>query len=93
MEDEAAECYFHLPAEVGTHIGDAGDVYLRILRDLRRVHSHIAALAYPILERASFLQDRAIAPTADTAESAPETSDPAQLFTAKSTDTPRTAPR
>ena len=27
--------------------------FLRIVRDLRRVHSHIAALAYPVLERAS----------------------------------------
>jgi hypothetical protein len=26
--------------------------FLRITRDLRRVHSHIAALAYPVLERA-----------------------------------------
>lgn len=25
--------------------------FLRIVRDLRRVHSHIAALAYPVLER------------------------------------------
>jgi phosphate:Na+ symporter len=31
---------------------DSGD-FLRIVRDLRRVHSHIAALAYPVLERAS----------------------------------------
>ena len=38
--------------------GGAGDVYLRILRDLKRVHSHLAALAYPVLERAGLLQDR-----------------------------------
>jgi phosphate:Na+ symporter len=31
---------------------DSGD-FLRVVRDLRRVHSHIAALAYPVLERAS----------------------------------------
>jgi phosphate:Na+ symporter len=31
---------------------DNGD-FLRIVRDLRRVHSHIAALAYPVLERAA----------------------------------------
>jgi phosphate:Na+ symporter len=31
---------------------DSGD-FLRMVRDLRRVHSHIAALAYPVLERAS----------------------------------------
>jgi phosphate:Na+ symporter len=38
--------------------GGAGDVYLRILRDLKRIHSHLAALAYPVLERAGLLQDR-----------------------------------
>lgn len=31
---------------------DSGD-FLRVVRDLRRVHSHIAAFAYPVLERAS----------------------------------------
>jgi phosphate:Na+ symporter len=36
---------------------DAGD-FLRIVRDLRRVHSHIAALAYPVLERAAENDDR-----------------------------------
>jgi phosphate:Na+ symporter len=42
---------------------DNGD-FLRIVRDLRRVHSHIAALAYPVLERASGRDD-------DDAEPAP----------------------
>jgi phosphate:Na+ symporter len=32
--------------------------FLRITRDLRRVHSHIAALAYPVLERAAEKDDR-----------------------------------
>jgi phosphate:Na+ symporter len=36
---------------------DNGD-FLRIVRDLRRVHSHIAALAYPVLERAAEKPDR-----------------------------------
>jgi phosphate:Na+ symporter len=40
--------------------GGAGDVYLRILRDLKRIHSHLAALAYPVLERAGLLQDRLV---------------------------------
>jgi hypothetical protein len=31
---------------------DNGD-FLRIVRDLRRVHSHVAALAYPVLEHAA----------------------------------------
>ena len=33
--------------------GVESGVFLRIVRDLRRVHSHIAALAYPVLERAA----------------------------------------
>jgi phosphate:Na+ symporter len=36
---------------------DSG-ILLRMLRDLRRVHSHIAALAYPVIERASEAGDR-----------------------------------
>jgi phosphate:Na+ symporter len=36
---------------------DSG-LFLRIVRDLRRVHSHIAALAYPVLERAAEGVDR-----------------------------------
>jgi phosphate:Na+ symporter len=36
--------------EVTTTIDNSD--FLRIVRDLRRVHSHIAALAYPALERA-----------------------------------------
>jgi phosphate:Na+ symporter len=40
---------------------DSG-IFLRIVRDLRRVHSHIAALAYPVLERAAGGADRSAAP-------------------------------
>lgn len=40
-----------------------GDVYLRILRDLRRIHSHLAAIAYLPLERAGLLQGRLIQPS------------------------------
>jgi phosphate:Na+ symporter len=40
---------------------DTGD-FLRIVRDLRRVHSHIAALAYPVLERAAESEGRDAGP-------------------------------
>ena len=40
---------------------DSG-IFLRIVRDLRRVHSHIAALAYPVLERAAESADRTVRP-------------------------------
>jgi len=42
--------------------GGGGDVYLRILRDLRRIHSHLAAIAYLPLERAGLLQARLVQP-------------------------------
>jgi phosphate:Na+ symporter len=42
--------------------GGGGDVYLRILRDLKRIHSHLAALAYLPLERAGLLQGRLVQP-------------------------------
>jgi len=32
------------------------------VRDLRRVHSHIAALAYPVLDRAAGSRDRGALP-------------------------------
>jgi phosphate:Na+ symporter len=60
MENDATDCYFKRLRETGSHNGDAGDVYLRVLRDLKRIHSHIAALAYPILDRAGLLQNRLI---------------------------------
>jgi hypothetical protein len=34
--------------------------HLRILRDLKRIHSLIAALAYPILNQAGQLQNRLV---------------------------------
>lgn len=48
--------------------GGGGDVYLRILRDLRRIHSHLAALAYLPLQRAGLLQARLIQPHTTIAE-------------------------
>jgi len=46
---------------------DSG-IFLRIVRDLRRVHSHIAALAYPVLERAT--EDAGPTPVAATGHTA-----------------------
>jgi phosphate:Na+ symporter len=55
METRAANRYFqHLRATRGED-GSADDFHLRILRDLKRIHSLIAALAYPILDRADHL--------------------------------------
>jgi len=54
------------PQAVATRV-DNGD-FLRIVRDLRRVHSHIAALAYPVLERAADGSDRGDGPAPLAAE-------------------------
>ena len=45
------------PGNARAGAAENGD-FLRIVRDLRRVHSHIAALAYPVLERAAEPDDR-----------------------------------
>jgi len=58
LENEASER--HIRALRERRDGGGGDVYLRILRDLKRVHSHLAALAYLPLERAGLLQDRLV---------------------------------
>ena len=48
------------PSEVTTRVDNSD--FLRIIRDLRRVHSHIATLAYPVLERAVERSDYDAAP-------------------------------
>ncbi len=58
LENEASDR--HVRALRERRDGGGGDVYLRILRDLKRVHSHLAALAYLPLQRAGLLQDRLV---------------------------------
>jgi phosphate:Na+ symporter len=60
MESKAAERYFSRLRETHRQDGAADDFHLRILRDLKRVHSLMAALAYPILDRAGQLQNRLV---------------------------------
>jgi phosphate:Na+ symporter len=62
MEADATALHIHLLRDAATG-GRAADgdnlnlvahrsgLFLRIVRDLRRIHSHIAALAYPVLNR------------------------------------------
>ena len=63
QEAEAAALNIRLPqsgvsgSDVVSTRTDNGD-FLRIIRDLRHVHSHIAALAYPVLERAAESEGR-----------------------------------
>jgi phosphate:Na+ symporter len=60
MESKAAERYFCRLRETRRQNGSADAFHLRILRDLKRIHSLIAALAYPILDRAGQLQNRLV---------------------------------
>jgi phosphate:Na+ symporter len=65
LENEASERHIKALRERRDG-GGGGDVYLRILRDLKRIHSHLAALAYLPLERAGLLQDRLVRESATT---------------------------
>lgn len=62
LENDASDR--HIRALREQRDGGGGDVYLRILRDLKRIHSHLAALAYLPLERAGLLQGRLVQPVA-----------------------------
>ncbi|AHX14871.1 Na/Pi cotransporter [Dyella jiangningensis] len=65
LENEASER--HIKALRERRDGGGGaDIYLRIVRDLKRIHSHLAALAYLPLERAGLLQDRLVREPAST---------------------------
>ncbi|MDT4862042.1 hypothetical protein FQZ97_966750 [compost metagenome] len=41
---------------------ESGDLFHRMLRDYRRIHYHVTALAYPMLERSGLVQRRPAAP-------------------------------
>ena len=62
LENDASERHIRALRE---QRNGGGDVYLRILRDLKRIHSHLAALAYLPLERAGLLQDRLVREAGD----------------------------
>ena len=72
LEAEAAEVNIRAlhdttkEAETVLAAGVDSGILLRMVRDLRRVHSHIAALAYPVLERAAENDDRDAEPVAVT---------------------------
>lgn len=59
LENEASDRHLRELRE-RRGLPQGGDVYLRILRDLKRIHSHLAALVWPALERAGLLQERLI---------------------------------
>ncbi len=52
LEAAASREHFRTLREDKNAWAESGDIFQRLLRDYRRVHHHIAALAYPVLERA-----------------------------------------
>ncbi len=52
LEANASREHFHKLSADKSAWAESGDIFQRVLRDYRRVHHHIAALAYPVLERA-----------------------------------------
>ncbi|MGE7955031.1 Na/Pi cotransporter family protein [Pseudomonas sp. NPDC089530] len=52
LEADASREHFRSLREDRTAWAESGDIFQRVLRDYRRVHHHVAALAYPALERA-----------------------------------------
>ncbi|UVL38162.1 Na/Pi cotransporter family protein [Pseudomonas sp. B21-040] len=52
LEAQASREHFRKLQEDKNTWAESGDIFQRVLRDYRRVHHHIAALAYPLLERA-----------------------------------------
>ncbi|MDI2590732.1 Na/Pi cotransporter family protein [Pseudomonas sp. N3-W] len=52
LEATASREHFRKLQEDKNTWAESGDIFQRVLRDYRRVHHHIAALAYPLLERA-----------------------------------------
>jgi phosphate:Na+ symporter len=52
LEAAASREHFRTLREDKSAWAESGDIFQRLLRDYRRVHHHIAALAYPVLERA-----------------------------------------
>ncbi|GID08217.1 Na/Pi cotransporter family protein [Pseudomonas sp. 008] len=52
LEACASREHFRQLQEDKSTWAQSGDIFQRVLRDYRRLHHHIAALAYPLLERA-----------------------------------------
>jgi phosphate:Na+ symporter len=81
MELAAVDAHMGRIREGRTQLGDASSIYLDLLRDLRRINSHLTSAAYPILDSAGQLRSsrlkkkRADKPTKKPREDAAEKPD------------------
>jgi phosphate:Na+ symporter len=57
LESQATENHFQRLRDGSGAQAEAGDLFRRALRDLRRIHSHVAAVAYPTLESTADIDD------------------------------------
>jgi len=51
LEASASQAHFKKLQEDKSTWAESGDIFQRVLRDYRRVHHHIAAIAYPVIDR------------------------------------------
>ncbi|TNV17338.1 Na/Pi cotransporter family protein [Buttiauxella sp. B2] len=65
LEATASREHFRKLREDKNTWAESGDIFQRVLRDYRRVHHHIAAVAYPVLDR---LGDEVVQQTQNTSE-------------------------
>jgi phosphate:Na+ symporter len=55
---------------------ETSSLHLDVLRDLKRIHSHICSVAYPVLEAAGELQPNRLRDSESAGAAAPGASDP-----------------
>jgi phosphate:Na+ symporter len=78
MELAAVEAHMARIRDGQSQLGDASSIYLDLLRDLRRINSHLTSAAYPILDSAGQLRSsrlkkkRAVKPAKKPREDAAE---------------------
>lgn len=70
LEASASREHFRKLQNDKTAWAESGDIFQRVLRDYRRVHHHIAALGYPVLERCAEHNDFAAHESRDTGKCA-----------------------
>ena len=70
VELAAGERHFERLREGRTESIETSSLHLDVLRDLRRIHSHLCSVAYPVLEAAGDLPARGAIDTEPTANAA-----------------------
>ncbi|MCY1560221.1 hypothetical protein D9M68_973350 [compost metagenome] len=69
LEASAGREHFRRLREDRTTWIESGDLFQRMLRDYRRIHYHVTALAYPLLERSGSSSDGQPQPPAQVGKS------------------------